>query len=494
MPIRRVRGKVSPSELTFAAANALETTYDDSGITIERGETFTLSTGATAVSNGTLRLEALTGNCTLTNNGTSTLTNASGVTGTIIMSAGTSDDFQEASSDDSRNASSLRVTKNLNLEAVSSTSVESGSQTDEGRIYYDLTQKRINISIGTRYAPVIAPATFSGYDSIQKITADDDGLEYYLYIYTSSDSSVEITSGIADVLVVAGGGGCGSRSPGGAGGGGVIWKQNHYWHAGNYEFTIGAGGTGGSGGGNNNGTKGGNSYIRRNPSGIEWYFFDAIGGGVGYHSTDAESHGGSGGGGSVAYTNYGIARQKTSFPLKRNGSVSLQADASANGGAGSHTPDSITYGHGNDGGSMDGASGQIGSGGGGGAGAAGTPPIMTGSTVRKSGDGGHGLSLREFLGPDVGEDGCFGGGGGGGSSNGSSGQDWSIPGGKGGLGGGGDGCTSRPNTFANRTGQPGTDGTGGGAGGGSGGGSGNTHVAGAAGGKGVIIMRVLKHD
>tara|TARA_Y100000004_G_C8943138_1_gene425020 strand:- start:873 stop:2348 length:1476 start_codon:yes stop_codon:yes gene_type:complete len=491
MPIRRVRGKVSPSELTFAAANALETTYDDSGITIERGETFTLSTGSTAVSNGTLRLEALTGNCTLTNNGTSTLTNASGVTGTIIMSAGTSDDFQEASSDDSRNASSLRVSKNLNLEAVSSASVESGSQTDEGRIYYDLTQKRINISIGTRYAPIIAPATFSGYDSIQKITADDDGLEYYLYIYTTSDSSVEITSGIADVLVVAGGGGCGSRSPGGGGGGGVIWKQNHYWHAGNYEFTIGNGGTGGGGGGNNAGTKGGNSYIRRNPSGIQWYYFDAIGGGEGYHVTDANSHGGSGGGGSAGHTNKGLARQKTSNPTARNGSTSLQADASANGGAGSHTPDSITYGHGNDGGTAPGAG--YGGAGGGGAGAVGGNPTTSGTT-RPAGDGGHGLGLSEFLGVDVGDHGFFGGGGGGGSGNSSSGMPGAIPGGKGGKGGGGAGAGSRPNTFHNKTSQAGTDGTGGGAGGGAGGGSGGSHVAGAAGGKGVIIMRVLKHD
>ena len=489
MPIRRVRGKISPSELTFAAANALETTYDDSGITIERGETFTLSTGATAVSNGTLRLEALTGNCTLTNNGTSTLTNASGVAGTIIMSAGTSNDFQETSSDDSRNASSLRVTKNLNLEAVSSTSVESGSQTDEGRIYYDLAQKRINISIGTRYAPVIAPATFSGYDSISKITADD-GLEYYLYIYTSTDSSVEITSGIADVLVVAGGGGCGSRSPGGGGGGGVIWKQNHYWHAGNYEFTIGNGGTGGSGGGNNPGTKGGNSYIRRNPSSVQWYFFEAIGGGEGYHSTHDNSHGGSGGGGSMAHNDQGLARQKTSTPKARNDSTSLQTNASANDGAGSHTPDSITYGHGNDSGT---AATGYGGAGGGGAGTAGGNPTTSG-TVRPAGDGGHGLGLSEFLGINVGDDGFFGGGGGGGAGNTPSGMPGSVPGGKGGKGGGGNAATARPNIVYNKTGQAGTDGTGGGAGGTAGGGGGGTHVAGAEGGKGVIIMRVLKHD
>ena len=58
MAIRRVTGAVSPSELIFADANALGATYDGSGTTIERGETFTLPAGGTtAVSNGALRLE-----------------------------------------------------------------------------------------------------------------------------------------------------------------------------------------------------------------------------------------------------------------------------------------------------------------------------------------------------------------------------------------------------------------------------------------------------
>ena len=92
MAIRRVTGAVSPSELIFADANALGATYDGSGTTIERGETFTLPAGgSTAVSNGALRLEALKGDCTITNNGNSTLTNASGVDGTIVMRSGASD-------------------------------------------------------------------------------------------------------------------------------------------------------------------------------------------------------------------------------------------------------------------------------------------------------------------------------------------------------------------------------------------------------------------
>ena len=92
MAIRRVTGAVSPSELIFADANALGATYDGSGTTIERGETFTLpAAGTTAVSNGALRLEALKGDCTITNNGNSTLTNASGVDGTIVMRSGASD-------------------------------------------------------------------------------------------------------------------------------------------------------------------------------------------------------------------------------------------------------------------------------------------------------------------------------------------------------------------------------------------------------------------
>jgi len=78
--------------LIFADANALGATYDGSGTTIERGETFTLPAGGTtAVSNGALRLEALKGDCTITNNGNSTLTNASGVDGTIVMRSGASD-------------------------------------------------------------------------------------------------------------------------------------------------------------------------------------------------------------------------------------------------------------------------------------------------------------------------------------------------------------------------------------------------------------------
>ena len=92
MAIRRVTGAVSPSELIFADANALGATYDGSGTTIERGETFTLPAGGTtAVSNGALRLEALKGDCTITNNGNSTLTNASGVDGTVLMRSGASD-------------------------------------------------------------------------------------------------------------------------------------------------------------------------------------------------------------------------------------------------------------------------------------------------------------------------------------------------------------------------------------------------------------------
>jgi len=85
--------KISATELaTVADANTLVSTYSASGTTIERGETFTLPAGGTtAVSNGALRLEALKGDCTITNNGNSTLTNASGVNGTVIMRSGTSD-------------------------------------------------------------------------------------------------------------------------------------------------------------------------------------------------------------------------------------------------------------------------------------------------------------------------------------------------------------------------------------------------------------------
>lgn len=85
--------KISATELaTVADANTLVSTYSASGTTIERGETFTLPAGGTtAVSNGALRLEALKGDCTITNNGNSTLTNASGVDGTVLMRSGASD-------------------------------------------------------------------------------------------------------------------------------------------------------------------------------------------------------------------------------------------------------------------------------------------------------------------------------------------------------------------------------------------------------------------
>ena len=85
--------KISATELaTVADANTLVSTYSASGTTIERGETFTLpSAGTTAVSNGALRLEALKGDCTITNNGNSTLTNVSGVNGTVIMRSGASE-------------------------------------------------------------------------------------------------------------------------------------------------------------------------------------------------------------------------------------------------------------------------------------------------------------------------------------------------------------------------------------------------------------------
>lgn len=243
-----------------------------------------------------------------------------------------------------------------------------------------------------------------------------------------------------DYLVVAGGGGSASRNSGGGGAGGVLENFTSTSIDASvgtsYTVTVGSGGAAGAGGGNNSGSNGNNSVFDS---------YTSIGGGA---SNLRGSNGASGGSG---------------------GGASEDNVSSYVGGSGTPGPPIQGY---DGGGTPLGGPGSAGGGGAGGLGGNGTSTSC--------GVGGLGIDLSAYL-SSYGDSGYFASGGGGGT------DDSSISGGSASSGGGARGRSTSEG--ANVVGFSGDPNTGGGAGGGAGSGSAGSHVAGGAGGSGVVILR-----
>jgi hypothetical protein len=273
-----------------------------------------------------------------------------------------------------------------------------------------------------------------------------DSTKGWINVQNAEDTEKGQTSYSADYLVIGGGGGGGRAGGGGGGaggyrnsyasedsGGGGSSESSLTFEIGTvYTITVGDGGAGApTGSPGFRGTSGNDSSI--SGSGI----------------TTITSTGGGGGGGNNA-----------SSP-GRNGA----AGGSGGGGCGNGSPAGSggngTTNQGFAGGAGSNGSGQQGAGGGGGSDAAGAA-----GTSSAGGAGGNG-NASSITGSSVTR---AGGGGGGGYD--------SLPGGAGGSGGGGAG-----NTGSNGAATVGTANTGGG-------GGGAHDVAAAAGGKGVVILRV----
>ena len=269
--------------------------------------------------------------------------------------------------------------------------------------------------------------------------------EYGNIVFTFSDptaaGSLTLPSYATAWILSVGGGGAGATcssnatgSGGGGGAGGFVEQKGELLNGGTYTITVGAGGAAGTDTVQSVGDDGKPSSISLNDAAITK--FTAAGGGGGGVASDGRP-GASGGGGSYdAATKAGKA-----------GGAGSQGSA---GGAGGYTK----Y-----------------AGGGGGAGAVGSP-----AESAASGKGGDGLSSKITLSvtaPDA--DAVFYAGGGGGSV---------FTGSKSGLGGAGGGGRGGYGKNGVTPPENGTDGLGGGGGGG-------THAkAGAAGGSGVVIIRI----
>ena len=283
-------------------------------------------------------------------------------------------------------------------------------------------------------------------------TYTSGGVTYYVWTYTSSGNfNVGDLPVKCDVLLVAGGGGGGAYAAGGGGGaGGVRALSKQTVPAGNNVITIGAGGAGGiwttplAEKGNDTLWNSGTNYAFSGP------VFFATGGGLagrGWGSNPGGAGGCGGGGG---------GRDASSGPP-------YVAGAGGSGNEGSYTPvEGYDGGDGYAVGVNNGAGG-----GGGGAAAVGTDANPAGYGT--AGSGGAGLANAWQTGSNQ----YYGGGGGGGSYQGGDGT--------GGTGGGGNGGGQYNKT-------PGTANTGGG-----GGGSDDYLAvinAGAAGGSGIVVIRL----
>jgi hypothetical protein len=277
--------------------------------------------------------------------------------------------------------------------------------------------------------------------------------DYKIHAFTGDGNFVVSSVGPGvDYLVVAGGGGGGADRAGGGGAGGFRMASGLPVGVQTYPITVGGGGAAGTYPGSTPGAVGSNSVFST---------ITSAGGGTGAQGGAVGGNGGSGGGG---------------------GGSPPSAPGSA-GGAGNTPP--VSPSQGNNGGTGSNANSPTstdtrGSGGGGGASAVGGNAV-TGSYPGSGsgGDGGAGSSAapifgsnpQPFYGPT---NGVYAGGGGGGTRVGTN------TGGDGGTGGGGDG--GDPNA---PTAGAGTANTGGGGGGAEGG----PTYDGAAGGKGIVLIR-----
>jgi hypothetical protein len=287
----------------------------------------------------------------------------------------------------------------------------------------------------------VSPLTMFSGGAIQSATGGDTVQDiggYRIHTFTTVGTSTftPATSGLVEVLVVAGGGSGGVRHSGGGGAGGLIYNPS-FPVSGAVTVTVGDGGaarlgTAGSGPGNS----GSNSVFGS---------LTAIGGG--YGNAGAGGSGGSGGG------------------TWNNNPVGAGTAGQGNNGAfGSLGPFSNenTYG----------------GGGGGGAGAPGTPSTSVAPVT--AGSGGNGLQYS-ISGTPV-----YYAGGGGGSTTTTSGSN--AVGGNGGLGGGGAG-SGLVNGILVVDGIAGTNGTGGGGGAGGWSNPAGANYSSGKGGSGIVIVR-----
>jgi len=277
--------------------------------------------------------------------------------------------------------------------------------------------------------------------------------DYKIHAFTGDGNFVVSSAGPGvDYLVVAGGGGGGADRAGGGGAGGFRMASGLPVGVQTYPITVGGGGAAGTYPGSTPGAVGSNSVFST---------ITSAGGGTGAQGGAVGGNGGSGGGG---------------------GGSPPSAPGSA-GGAGNTPP--VSPSQGNNGGTGSNANSPTstdtrGSGGGGGASAVGGNAV-TGSYPGSgaAGDGGAGSSAapifgsnpQPFYGPT---NGVYAGGGGGGTRVGTN------TGGAGGTGGGGDG--GDPNAPTAGAGGANTGGGGGGA-------EGAPTYDGAAGGKGIVLIR-----
>ena len=303
----------------------------------------------------------------------------------------------------------------------------------------------------TEYLIEDRPYGYGGSESLLQVydtSASPNTPTYRVHRFNSSGMFVLERSGLIEYLIVGGGGGGGgsdSLVPGGGGGGGGVLQGVARIEAGNYEVTVGAGGSAGNEQG----------LLRASSNGRNSSFwkFVAFGGGAGAHRTTALQEGSplvgaSGGGGCPPETtlNTGLDRNQN----RQFGAAGTDGQGYRGGNASSYAFST--------------------GGGGGGAGGAGGP-----GTSQKAGDGGPGV-MSQITGTQV----WYGGGGAGGAGNGSG----NPQGGRGGIGGGAN--TPDYINYLNTTGTTPSAGTANTGGGGGGGHYGN---AGSAGGSGVVILR-----
>jgi hypothetical protein len=273
-----------------------------------------------------------------------------------------------------------------------------------------------------------------------------DSTKGWVNVQNAEDTEAASTSYSADFLVIAGGGGGGRAGGGGGGaggyrnsfstedsGGGGSSESSLTFELGTtYTVTIGDGGAGApTGSPGFRGTAGNDSSL--SGSGITTITSTGGGGGGGNNASSPGRDGGAGGSGGGGCGNGSPAGSGGSGTSNQGFAGGAGADGSGQkGGGGGGGSDTV---------------GAAGSGSSGGNGGTGNSSSITGSAVLRAG-----------------------GGGGGGYDN--------LPGGTGGTGGGGAG-----NTGSNGSATAGTANTGGG-------GGGAHDVAAAAGGKGVVILRV----
>ena len=300
----------------------------------------------------------------------------------------------------------------------------------------------------------------TGGDYIYKVSDTE-----YIHVFKSS-STFTLNQDLANVqlLVVGGGGSGGGRYGGGGGAGGVVYQSGRALSAGSYTITVGAGGASVSA--KSSGKNGGNSTF--SGAGIETVTAIGGGGGGGYYM--AGLSGGSGGGAS--------------------GQVGTGKDGKTDnvGGAG-------TAGQGYAGGIASTVGNYPARGGGGGAGEAGGNADVGGRGNQPTnegyigGNGGNGLDYGTQM---LGYAQYFGGGGGGSTTKDTA--DAVNYRGLGGLGGGGSGAYLRGETATTPQesalqATAGENGLGGGGGGGCVAWGNRVTETGAAGGKGIVIVR-----